>query len=107
MRVLIYAAGAYAVYLGGAEAFAPQCSGLSSMPPSTRMSVGNRVPGLRMGIGSMSYDDPADVLARTDALIKGQSLQTEAAYLEANYEASSPHKLEQTQRGKMGAIWRI
>jgi len=86
MRVLVYAAGVYALCTGCAEAFAPQSAGPSGLP-STRLSAGKRTSGaLKMGT---DLDDPAAVMARVDAMMQGKSLHSVAASFEASYKAPS------------------
>ena len=86
MRVLVYAAGAYALCSGTAEAFAPKSlSGLS--PVSQRTAKGGRSAGAKTQLQMGLNEDPTDVLARVDALMSGKSVHSVAASFEASLAA--------------------
>jgi hypothetical protein len=98
MRVLVYAAGVYALGVGCAEAFAPKptgseiCSGPNCPLPRTR-SVGKLTQPMRMvstGMDRAAYEDADAVMARANAMMAGRrSMQTTAASLEASYTKPS------------------
>jgi len=84
MRVLVYAAGAYALCSGTAEAFAPKSLGGGLSP--VRSAKGGRSSGDRVTMTGMS-EDPTEVMARVDALMAGNSVQSVAAAFESSYTA--------------------
>jgi len=88
MRVLVYAAGVYALSIGCIEAFAPKSGvgGLSSVP---RPAAGARSADKRTELVSMGMaDDTADMMKRVDAMMGGgQSMHTVAASFEASYNS--------------------
>ena len=110
MRVLVYAAGAYALGIGAAEAFAPArtcasgdvCSGPGCFSsPGTGRSVRRNPssPSLRMmGAGAdrqaSGTEDAADVMARANSMVQGKSIHTVAASFEAAFAAPSAASVE-------------
>jgi hypothetical protein len=91
MRVLVYAAGAYALCMGTAEAFAPP-SAVGSAAPTCRGrdcgASGEQTPGLRMAWDASGYvPERLKNQQKVDPLVGGQSAMTAAASFEASYAA--------------------
>jgi hypothetical protein len=99
MRTLVYAAGAYALGMGVAEAFAPGssatggdlCAGKGL--PKTR-SMG-RLQSMKMLVDPNSVEDPADVVARANSMMGRTSIHSAAASFEASFAAPSAKPAEE------------
>jgi len=97
MRVLVYAAGVYALGIGCAEAFAPSrevvCSGPHcALPGAGRINAGKLTATRMVALGPDSRvgaEDPADVMARTNAMMSRMSIHSAAASLENSYSQPS------------------
>ena len=86
MRVLVYAAGVYALCSGTAEAFAPKTLGGGLSP--VRSAKGGRSSGDRAQVTMTGMgEDPTEVMARVDALMAGNSVHSVAAAFESTYTA--------------------
>ena len=83
MRALVYAAGVYSLCIGCTDAFAPK-SAVVCLPTGEKMALGSRRAAQRL---SMKAEDPAEVMARDDGLMGGNSIHTVAASFEKSYEA--------------------
>ena len=99
MRTLVYAAGAYALGMGMAEAFAPGsgatggdlCAGKGLQ--KTR-SMG-RLQSMKMLVDPNSVEDPADVVARANSMMGKTSIHSAAASFEASFAAPSAQPAEE------------
>jgi hypothetical protein len=94
MRTLVYAAGAYALGMGVAEAFAPgpgatggdMCTGKGCLPKTRSMG---KLQTMKMLVDPHSVEDPADVVARANSMIGKTSIHSAAATFEASFAAPS------------------
>ena len=84
MRALVYAAGVYSICISCTDAFAPK-SAVVSLPTGEKMALGSRRAAIQRL--SMKAEDPAEVMARVDGLMGGNSIHTVAASFEKSYEA--------------------
>ena len=84
MRVLVYAAGAYALCMGSAEAFAPQSTFAPALASGRTAAGKQRAESIVM---QSHTDDTASIMARAEAMMQGSSVQTVAASFEASYAA--------------------
>jgi hypothetical protein len=101
MRVLVYAAGVYALGVGCAEAaFAPAPAGSEKMctgrgcglpPKHERSSVMGGQSALHM-TAKGSIEDPSDIVARANSMLNGQSIYSAAASFESSYVGKSAQK---------------
>ena len=104
MRLLAYAAGAYAVVSTGVLAAAPSGGAAFVAKPGTgelgvrhrqgtaTRAMGKQKPSVRMA----TNDDPSEVLSRVDSMMNSNSMHTVAANLESSF-TSHPLSAQQNE----------